>query len=93
LAGRVDLIAEWKGKLSVIDFKTSSKIKKEEDIQDYFAQCVAYATMYEEQVGVPIEQIVILMGVEGSTPSIFVKETGAYINTLLEHITFYKNNK
>jgi hypothetical protein len=49
--------------------------------------------MYEEQVGVPIEQIVILMGVEGSTPSIFVKETGAYINTLLEHITFYKNNK
>jgi genome maintenance exonuclease 1 len=93
LAGRVDLIAEWKGKLSVIDFKTSSKIKKEEDIQDYFAQCVAYASMYEEQVGVPIDQIVILMAVEGSEPLIFVKETGDYINTLLEHITFYKNNK
>jgi genome maintenance exonuclease 1 len=93
LAGRVDLIAEWKGRLSVIDFKTSSKIKKEEDIQDYFAQCVAYASMYEEQVGVPIDQIVILMGVEGSDTLIFVKETGDYINTLLEHITFYKNNK
>jgi len=93
LAGRVDLIAEWKGRLSVIDFKTSTKIKNEEDIQDYFAQCVAYATMYEEQVGEPIDQIVILMGVEGSEPLIFVKETGDYINTLLEHITFYKNNK
>lgn len=93
LAGRVDLIAEWKGKLSVIDFKTSSKIKKEEDIQDYFAQCVAYASMYEEQVGESIDQIVIIMAVEDSYPLIFVKETGDYINTLLEHITFYKNNK
>lgn len=93
LAGRVDLIAEWEGKLSVIDFKTSKRIKKEDKIQDYFAQCVAYAMMYEERVGAPIDQIVILMAVENEQPLIFVKETKDYVDTLYEHIEFYKSNK
>lgn len=93
LAGRVDLIAEWDGVLSVIDFKTSKKIKKAEDIQDYFAQCTAYSGMYEEHVGVPINQIVIVMAVENEPPLIFIEKTGDHINTLVEHIEFYLNNK
>lgn len=93
LAGRVDLIAEWEGKLSVIDFKTSKRIKTENKIQDYFAQCVAYAMMYEERVGAPIDQIVVLMAVENEQPLIFVKETKDYVDTLYEHIEFYKSNK
>ena len=36
MAGRVDLIAEWDGVLSVIDFKTSKKVKVREDIPNYF---------------------------------------------------------
>ena len=93
LAGRVDLIAEWDGVLSVIDFKTSKKIKKKEDIQEYFAQCTAYAGMYEEHVSVPIDQIVIVMAVENEEPLIFIEKTGDHINTLLEHIEFYLNKK
>jgi len=93
LAGRVDLIAEWEGKLSVIDFKTSKRLKTEDKIQDYFAQCVAYAMMYEERVGAPIDQIVVLMAVENEQPLIFVKETKDYVDTLYEHIEFYKSNK
>ena len=38
LAGRVDCIAEYKGKISVIDFKTSTKEKKEEWVENYFIQ-------------------------------------------------------
>ena len=93
LAGRVDLIAEWDGVLSVIDFKTSKNIKKKEDIQDHFAQCTAYAGMYEEHVSVPIDQIVIVMAVENEEPLIFIEKTGDHINTLLEHIEFYLNKK
>ena len=93
MAGRVDLIAEWDGVLSVIDFKTSKKIKKKEDIQDYFAQCTAYAGMYEEHVSVPVDQIVIVMAVENEGPLIFIEKTGDHINTLVEHIEFYLNNK
>ena len=93
MAGRVDLIAEWDGVLSVIDFKTSKKIKQKEDIQDYFAQCTAYSGMYEEHVGVPINQIVIVMAVENESPLIFIERTEDHIHTLVEHIEFYLKNK
>jgi genome maintenance exonuclease 1 len=93
LAGRVDLIAEWDGVLSVIDFKTSKRLKDREDIFDYFAQCTAYSGMYEERVGVPIEQLVIVMAVEHEEPLIFIEKTEDHINTLIEHISFYRNNK
>lgn len=93
MAGRVDCIAEFDGVLSVIDFKTSKRIKKKEDIDSYFAQCVAYACMYEELIGRGIEQIVIIMAVENSEPLIFVERTEEHINTLLEYIEFYKNSQ
>lgn len=93
MAGRVDLIAEWSGVLSVIDFKTSKKIKTKEDIPDYFAQCTAYACMYEELVGTPIDQIVIVMAVDNQPPLIFVEKTEDHINNLLDHITFYHKTK
>jgi hypothetical protein len=49
--------------------------------------------MYEEHVGVPIDQIVIVMAVENEKPLIFIEKTGDHINTLLEHIEFYLKNK
>lgn len=90
LAGRVDLIAEWNGVLSVIDFKTSKRVKKREDIFDYFAQCTAYSCMYEELVGKPIDQLVIVMAVEGGQPLIFVEKVGEHLTTLFDHIQFYQ---
>jgi len=64
LAGTVDCVAEHEGLLSVIDFKTSVRLKKKEQITNYFMQGVAYATMFEELTGLNIEQIVILIGVD-----------------------------
>ena len=90
MAGRVDCIGEFDGVLSVIDFKTSKKVKKKEDIGDYFAQCVAYACMYEELIGAGIEQIVIIMAVEDSEPLVFIEKTEDHLNTLLEFIKFYR---
>ena len=92
MAGRVDCIAEFDGVLSVIDFKTSKRIKKKEDIDSYFAQCVAYACMYEELIGQGIHQIVIIMAVENLEPLIFIEKTEDHLNTLLEYIKFYKEN-
>jgi ATP-dependent exoDNAse (exonuclease V) beta subunit len=53
MAGRVDVIGEFDGKLSVIDFKTSKKIKTKPQIEDYFWQTAAYSLMYEEMIGQP----------------------------------------
>ena len=43
LAGQVDCVAEYNGKLSVIDFKTANKERIEEWVENYFLQCTAYS--------------------------------------------------
>ena len=92
MAGRVDCIGEYDGVLSVIDFKTSKRVKNKEDIDNYFAQCTAYAMMYEELIGKPVDQLVVIMAVENDEPLVFIEKTEDHINTLLEYITFYKEN-
>jgi len=90
MAGRVDCIGEFDGTLSVIDFKTSKRLKSKEDIPDYFAQCTAYALMYEEMIGIPIDQIVIIMAVEDEQPLIYVEKTTDHIYKLGEYIKYYR---
>ena len=92
LAGRVDCIAEFDGVLSVIDFKTSRKIKTKDDILDYFWQETAYSLMYEELVGNPIDQIVTIMAVEDEQPLLFIERTEDHIEGLVKAIKFYETN-
>ena len=92
MAGRVDVIAEYEGELSVIDFKTSSKVKAREDILDYFWQTTAYSLMYEELVGRPINNLVIIMAVKDSEPLIFKEKTSDHIDGLAEAIHYYHNH-
>lgn len=93
VAGRVDCIAEFDGKLSVIDFKTSRKPKTRDKILDYFWQTTAYALMYEELVGEPIDQLVIIMAVENEEPLLFVEKTEDHIEGLVKAIKFYEASK
>ena len=71
VAGTVDCIAEFDGKLSVIDFKTSSRVKKHDDIHDYYMQCSAYAVAFEERTNLPVSQLVIVMAVDDHNPLLF----------------------
>ena len=91
VAGQVDCVAEYNGKLSVIDFKTANKERQEDWIDNYFLQTTAYAHMYEETFGTPIEQIVILIASEDGTTQAFVKNKADYEKELGEAIqSFYK---
>jgi genome maintenance exonuclease 1 len=92
VAGRVDCIAEYDGELSVIDFKTSKRLKSKGDIEDYFWQCAAYSLMYEERVGKPIDNLVIIMAVENESPLVFKEKTQDHIVGLVKAIKFYKDN-
>jgi len=89
IAGRVDCIAEWDDKLSVIDFKTASKEKNEDWIENYFMQSSAYAEMFEERTGKPIDQIVVAIAVANGNPQIFVKEKQDYLRGLNYFIDEY----
>jgi genome maintenance exonuclease 1 len=79
VGGRVDLVAEWDGTLSVIDFKTSAKLKKEQWIDGYFMQSAAYAVMFEERTQIPISQIVIAIAVEHNYPQVFIRQRDDFI--------------
>lgn len=89
LAGRVDCIAEYDGKLSIIDFKTSKKIKDEYEIEDYFLQATCYAVMMEERTGIEISNIVILMSCEEGSVLVFQQNPKKYIKKLMETIRIY----
>lgn len=91
LAGRVDCIGEYNGELSVIDFKTSKKIKTKVQIEDYFWQTAAYALMYEEMIGLPINNLVVIMAVEDEPPLVFEEKTENHIDGLVKAIQFYKD--
>ena len=92
MAGRVDCIAEYEGVLSVIDFKTSKRIKTKESIEDYFWQTTAYSLMYEEMIGRPIDNLVIIMAVENEQPLIFKEKTEDHIAGLVKAIDYYRKN-
>lgn len=92
IAGQVDCVAEYNGKLSVIDFKTSNKERIEDWVENYFLQCTAYSKMYEETFDEKIEQIVVLIAAEDGTMTSFVKEPKDYMDTLVQSIdSFYKH--
>ena len=92
IAGQVDCVAEYNGKLSVIDFKSANKERKEDLIENYFLQCTAYSSMYEETFGEKIEQIVVLLAAEDGTMTAYVKDPQDYIEELVLSIeTFYRS--
>ena len=91
IAGQVDCIAEYNGKLSVIDFKTANKERVDSWNENYYIQCTAYAHMYEELFGTPIDQIVILQAGEDGSAKSFVKNKADYEEKLGKAIKdFYK---
>jgi len=93
VAGRVDCIASYKGKLSIIDFKTSSNVKDVEKISNYFKQGAAYSIMWQELTGISIDTIVILMAVKNSlTPLEFIEPVNKWVDPLIIDVdTFYES--
>lgn len=78
-AGTVDCIAEFDGRMSVIDFKTSKRIKSRDDIHGYFMQTSAYAVMFEELTGIPVDRLVIIMSVDDEEPLLFIEKRDDWI--------------
>ena len=86
-AGRTDCVATWDGVPSIVDFKTSRKLKREDWIESYFLQATAYSIMFEELTGVNIPQFVILVAVDHEEPQVFIKSTDNYKNKVIDLFT------
>ena len=93
VAGRVDCIAEYEGKLSIIDFKTSSKERNDNWNESYYIQASAYAEMFEERTGIEVNQITILVVTEDGVVQEFVKNKTEYLPLLSDVIKEWKERK
>ena len=91
LAGRVDCVGVFDNKLSIIDFKTSRKIKKKEWIHNYFAQASAYAIMFEERTGIPVPQLVIIIAVDNEEPQVFIEKRDDWTDLLFKAKQIYES--
>ena len=82
VAGRVDCIAKYNGVLSIIDFKTSTKVRSDDWNENYYIQGSAYAEMFTEMTGIDTNQVVILVVTEDGTVQEFIKEKGNFLDAL-----------
>lgn len=60
-AGTLDLICDWQGKSTIIDWKTSDRIKKRGWTSEAQLQIAAYKGAYEVMYGVEIQQSLIVI--------------------------------
>lgn len=91
LAGTVDCVAKYDGKISIIDFKTSNRIKKRERIENYLLQATAYAIMVEERTRIAVPNIVIIIAEEETMkPQVFVEKRDNFAKQLLSKRNEYE---
>lgn len=89
-AGRTDMVGVWKGRPSIIDFKTAKKVKAVNQIRDYFIQCCGYAVAHNEMYGTGIRDIVVVITVDGKEPQTFEKTAPPFLYELQNRRASYK---
>ena len=72
-AGTVDCMGIWDGRISVIDWKTSFKPKKDEYVESYKIQAAVYARLVVETYSrdIPTQGVVVVANDEDHEPQIF----------------------
>ena len=90
IAGTCDLIADYDGRLSIIDYKTSTRRKRKDWIEGYFLQCSLYAYMLWEMTGIAAKDIVVVIGVDDELdPQVFVERPSNYIEKAADLVRSY----
>ena len=94
VAGTVDCIAEYKGELAIIDFKTAEKPKPRDWIENYFVQAAAYACMFYELTDIPVKKLVILMTCENGEVTVYEEyDKMKYMKLLVKYIEKFVEDK
>lgn len=90
IAGTCDLVAKFDGKLSIIDYKTSARMKRKEWIENYFLQTSLYSYMLWEMTGIEAKDIVVIIGVDDEPQAqIFVDKPKNYIEKAADLVKSY----
>jgi hypothetical protein len=88
-AGRVDMVGLWHGVPSIVDYKTSTKPKREEWITDYYLQTAAYALAHDELFGSDIQQVVILITCATGELQTFMSDVRPWVSQLEDRLSAF----
>lgn len=92
-AGTCDMFCRMHNINTVVDFKTSSRLKEESKIENYFYQATAYAMMIEElHKKTVIPQIAILIATPEGEPQFFLKHTSPYRSKVSDYFKLYHSS-
>ena len=94
-AGSTDVVGVYADKPTIIDFKQSNKLKREEFVEDYYYQIAAYSLAHKKQYG-PIEQGLICVCTKDIVYQEFKMDKAKleeYENKWLERVDKYHDNK
>lgn len=91
VAGRCDLLCVFDNELCVVDFKSSSKAKKEEYITNYYYQATAYCLMIKELKDIDVNSFYILVASDAPATQVFRGEVSRYRDECIEYFTNYYN--
>ncbi len=90
LAGTVDCVADWCNVPSVIDFKSSTKLKDKETISNYFLQTCFYSLMLSDQFNMQFKQLVVIIANEFGHPTVFVEQRSDWIKKCVNLVQQYQ---
>ena len=93
VAGTADAICDFDGTPAVVDFKTATRMRDKESIENHFLQCTFYSIAWEEITGEKIEKIIIIMASEDGKMEIFRDSSSKYAPKLMDLIKEYKNGQ
>ena len=89
-AGTVDCCARYKGKLRLIDWKTSGRHKSRDEIHSYFLQAAAYAFSLYERTGIIVNDLLIVMMVQDYGLLLFEEKTRDWLPEFIKVREKYK---
>lgn len=95
VAGTCDLIAEYKGVLSILDWKTSRRLKGIDEADSYLMQCAAYAECFHELTGLQIDSLVVIIGTDDEKhPVVFQEDKTKWLKLFKQkRYLYYKYHK
>lgn len=87
MGGTADCLGYWSGKLSIIDWKSSTKRKKIEWIDGYFMQACIYSLMLQERTGIKADNLVVVIGTEADTrPRVFEAHRDEWVTRVMTEV-------
>lgn len=92
-AGTCDLMCKFANKKTILDHKTSRRIKTKEQVFTYFMQGAAYAIMAKERYDFEAEQIVIAITVADEGLLLFTEPTSEWIPMTKKFFKLYNQGR